>query len=943
MKLHFFEDYLEGLYNEGKIDNQFPDGKGNVMLCCPFEHTKTILDPNTWEEKELKYFENVPSSSINLNMRAFHCFTCDRSYGELEFAEALTGKTKEEISREDVAKEVLKSESETWQELQHKTLKENEDVIQKLHDLKISDKVIDEISLGYVTNCLAVPVFKNGKLINMVRYNINKLEGVPKVRYNENTNTGDIIPFDVWKGDGRATILCEGEKDMLVARSHDFNAITLSGGSQASIQKEYLQYFKDRDVYICYDNDDAGRRGSKKQYKDLLKYCKNVYITDISSVCVEEKEDITDFFVKYNKNSRDLIEILKTKSKKLTEEELKDVKSKYELPITKIENNIQESKFNKNLKSVLQIVATCTETYAVPYCAIFKPREDGETKSWYANSCQENFLELIEGKVTKNQIIDIIAGQLGLGGKWQKDYTCELGNLQTIYKVTVSDQAREEDEKASEFTIDLYSREPLDIGNIYEITYRLYPHPKQGRKTIAVAQNIEMTSYEFDVENTEYTNSLNLFKTETTIEEKVNKLYESARCHIAPYLNKDLWFLMDLVFNSPLDITYNKVIRGALDVFVLGDTRTGKSETSRALKTLYDFGEVVPLKTSTVASLIGGTDDKLKKTKLGVLPRFHKELVVMEEFSGAPMDFIKTLTEIRSSSMVKIYRVAGDIQAPCKIRMITISNPISENGSLMTLSSYPNGVEPINELIKSPEDIARYDAFILVPQVEKLSNPFGNTVNESLKIDDKHYKNKSKWIKSLTSDNVVIDDTLGTYIFEKGLELNKMFESSFTVFGSETDKKIARLSSALACMLCSTKDYKHIIVTKEHVDYIVEFIKKLYDNNNFRLKDFADEEKSYKEVVDVDTQELEKIYPNNVTFIDFLSNTSKVSRNELQTISGLGRDDFSKVFSLLVSRKFIKLSKDQVTPTIKFRNTYRVMNKSFNLSDQNVDNSESVF
>ena len=82
--------------------------------------------------------------------------------------------------------------------------------------------------------------------------------------------------------------------------------------------------------------------------------------------------------------------------------------------------------------------------------------------------------------------------------------------------------------------------------------------------------------------------------------------------------------------------------------------------------------------------------------------------------------------------MVKIYRVAGDIQAPCKLRMITISNPISDNGQLMTLSSYPNGIEPINELIKSPEDIARYDAFILFPKVEELSNPFGTILNNNL-------------------------------------------------------------------------------------------------------------------------------------------------------------------------------------------------------------------
>lgn len=948
MQLHFFEDYIGDMFDKNKIDTVFPDDKGNIPMCCPFIHTKKEFDSNTWEEKEVEYYESVPSSSINLNMRVFHCFTCNRTYKELEFAQEVLKKDKESIIREYTTKEALQNDTLNWSESQHKFLLENKDVLNKLYELKITPETISELKLGYITNCLATPVFKNGSLINIARYNINKIPDKPKNEYNKNANMGDIIPFDIWKNDFRDTIICEGEKDMIVARSQGFNAITLTGGAQAALQNDYLPYFEGRNVFICYDNDDAGRQGSLKRYKELKEKC-NVCVTNIGSVCVLNKEDVTDFFIKYNKNAQDFIQLLNEHSRKPSEEELREVKAKNEIKSSKIEDNIRNSIFKKASKSTLQIIATCTETYAVPEYAIFKPLHDVEddsieTKSWYLSSTHEKFLELIEGTVKTREIPDIIASLLGLNPKWRNLYKVDMGTLQTIYKVTVADVALENDDKASEFVIDMYSKTPLEIGNIYEITYKLYPHPKQGRKIIAIANDVKETSYAFDTNNMEYIDSLNRFKSHGSIENKINELYESAKCHIAPYLNKDIWFAMDLVFNSPLDITYKNVMRGALDIFVLGDTRTGKSETSKALKQLYDFGEIVPLKTATVASLIGGTDDKIKKTKLGVIPRHHKELIVMEEFSGAPMDFIKTLTEIRSSNMVKIYRVAGDIQTPCKLRMITISNPISENGQLMTLSSYPNGVEPINELIKSPEDIARYDAFILFPRVHTLSNPFGTKVNNDLKIDSKHYQVKSRWIKALTHENVVIPNDLGSYIFEKSLELNNIFECSFTVFGSETDKKIARMSASLACMLCSTTDYKHVIVTKEHVDYIINFLKRIYDNNIFRLREFANEEKSYSTVVEKDTADLEKIYPKNVTFIDFLSNTSKVNRNELMTVSGLSKDDFSKIFNLLVARKFIKLNKDLVAPTVKFRETYRIMNKSFNLADSsNIDTSTNIF
>ena len=139
-------------------------------------------------------------------------------------------------------------------------------MLKKLYDLKITDEVISDLKLGCITNCLATPVFKNGALINVARYNINKIPDRVKVEYNKNANTGDIIPFDIWKNDFRDTIICEGEKDMLIARSQGFNAITLTGGAQVTIQKDYLNYFKNRKVFICYDNDTAGKQGDTEFY-----------------------------------------------------------------------------------------------------------------------------------------------------------------------------------------------------------------------------------------------------------------------------------------------------------------------------------------------------------------------------------------------------------------------------------------------------------------------------------------------------------------------------------------------------------------------------------------------------------------------------------------------------------------------------------------------------
>lgn len=944
MQLKFFDEFINKQYSEGLIDNTYPNEKGNVMVCCPFPHHDNLSNRD--------YYETKPSASINKDMGAFNCFVCGRHGNELEFAQMLTGLSKDDIIKNHLVQEELEDDYSNWEKLQHQDLLDDFDMLLQLGSLNITEQVIRSVKLGKITNKLATPVFVNGKLKNVARYNINKLPNTPKVEYMTNSKTGDIVPFDLWYGNPANTVVCEGEKDMLVARSYGMNAITLTGGSQSLLQPWYLDKIKGTNVYIVYDNDDAGRTGAKKLYKQLIDYC-NVFITDISVVCKEDKEDVSDFFNKYKKSREDFIYLLEHNSRQLTQSELKEVKTKGILNFTKLSENIKNSTIKKTVRSSLQIIATCLDTYAIPEYAVFRLKNNVEigekrkTVSWFLKDSSGNFLELMEGKIKTKDIPDILAYLCKLPKKWFDFYDLELGKDKTIYKCIVTDEVKDnEEEKTNETNIDLYSFVPLEIGNNYDLDYKLFPHPREGQKLIAVATNIRQTDYKFDKNNTEYLKSLDKFKVITNIKDKIDELYESARCHISPhshYLNKQMWFMMELVFNSPLDITYNGKIRGALDVFILGDTRTGKSEASKNLTMLYDFGEVVPLKTATSASLIGGTDERLKRTKLGALPRHHKELVVLEEFSGAPVDFIKSLTEIRSSNIVKIYRVAGEVKAPCKLRMITISNPIAYGTNLSQLASYPNGVEPLNELIKSPEDIARYDAFMLIPQHE-LVDPNKNPTREDLKIDKGHYKVKSKWIKSLKAEDVVINSELGSYIFEKALQLNSMFSCSFPVFGSETNKKIARLSSALACMLCNTVDYKNVIVTKEHVDIIVDFLISIYDNNVFRLKDFAEEEKSFSLVIDKDTNVLNEIYPKNVTLIDFLANNSRVGRNELVTISGLSKDSFVKVFNLLASRKFVKLDREQVIPTIKFRKTYRLLNKDFNLYDtENVKANESMF
>ena len=91
---------------------------------------------------------------------------------------------------------------------------------------------------------------------------------------------------------------------------------------------------------------------------------------------------------------------------------------------------------------------------------------------------------------------------------------------------------------------------------------------------------------------------MTLYPVEGSLEERVQTLFQSARHYVAKHMDFNIWFMTDLVFNSVLDFRFidDEIMRGALDVFILGDTQTGKSETTSKLVELYQFGHFLSLK-----------------------------------------------------------------------------------------------------------------------------------------------------------------------------------------------------------------------------------------------------------------------------------------------------------------------------------------------------------
>lgn len=897
----------------GDTDFDKPNNRGEVKVLCPFHE------------------DNKPSANIDVEKSTFYCYVCNKGCSEAGFMAEIEGYDPK--TAEKLLGKMTGMTEDIWSMTYKMELFTNPTFLNYVTKvLQVSNETLSSLSVGLANindvQTLAFPVIVNRHVMDIRRYNVLGNKSIAKINGEPSPAIrGWALPYDIVKELPKSTpiYVMEGEKDMLLARENGLDAICFTGGA-GTIPNEFMDSFiKDRHFIICYDNDDAGREGTQTIGNALLeKGAQLVEKVDISELVPEDKGDFADFIIKHNGDIMDFLMLETAQIHRVVEE-----KAYTPLSVAFSNNYLKR-------KLISKVVATGEygSTYSAP--SIVKATKGdienyekdqwapGQNVVWTLDDTNMiTLLELIEVDAKKANIVSKFTKMLAVPKK-EPNIKWEFLNDIVIYRSTITDTKND----GSGIQVDVYSFEKLDVGGQYEIEYKLYPHPSKNQRIIAVASKVERlgsgNDFETDVA------LLKQIKGTGTVEEQVRRLFESTKHYVAKHMNFNIWFIADLVFNSILEIDYDGKMRGALDWFILGDTQVGKSETTSALTELYNFGHFLSLKTSTTVGLIGGATQVEGSwlNTIGAIPRQHKKLAVLEEFSGAKEDFIKTMTDIRSSGKLRITRASGELVADCTLRMISISNPINdENGDPRNLSSFPNGIVPLQELIKSAEDITRYDGFLLAPKPKERVNPFSlKLVGEP--IAKEAYQHKILWVYTRQAENVIWEGDVKGYIWEQAERLNEMFESNVPIFGTTTSKKLARMSVALASMITNVDEtFENVVVTKEIVDYMVNWLIQNYSSDIFKLDKVKREWKSYAEYTDKEMKDLEALYPKCASLIEHLGNESRTTNNNMRNISGMADNEFRMVFQQLVKLKLIKANSNTVTPTEKFRKMFPVMNK----------------
>lgn len=107
--------------------------------------------------------------------------------------------------------------------------------------------------------------------------------------------------FGVYAGSEDTQIICEGELDALAFISEGYFALTSTHGA-GTFKEEWIDedLRKPKDIYVCFDNDDAGKKGSLR----VLKMLEKVGLRNIHEITlppeVGDGGDVTDYLTKLN-------------------------------------------------------------------------------------------------------------------------------------------------------------------------------------------------------------------------------------------------------------------------------------------------------------------------------------------------------------------------------------------------------------------------------------------------------------------------------------------------------------------------------------------------------------------------------------------------------------------------------------------------------------------
>ena len=909
---------------------------GEQQVCCPFPHTKA--DGTT-------YYDHSPSMGINLDKRVYSCRSCGARGNEPQMVAKMFNTTL--VKATNFLNMLNYGEDVNTIYAQYESVPVTDTVQAELDRLGVTHQVLQDCMVTVEEHGgkfdWEIPVMWYDRCIDIRHYRPGR---TPKMYGEAGAPTGAIIPHDKWlsrinsataAGKTVWTILCAGEKDMLVTRSHGLEAITFTGGEMLHTPLDVTE-FKGQKIAICYDNDQAGRVGAKKIAETLLaagaKEVRVVTKFHEDFLNTDTKEDLTDWFTNYGGTGERLKDYIMATPTYVSEVKVEEDDAYKRAALSEV---IKPEARGNYYRSKVQVLTCSDEAFEVPKVAkVWKATaqkgiwEEGHSAVYDLDDHTEGlFLCLGKSKPVQVEAIKKIMTPPG-----EKGCACSIKSTEIVYVAQVAD-VDADFEHMTELSVFCVGFRPVQ-GRVYDMEFLRTTNDLLGT-VCAVSHNMveaDDATKEFVI--TPQIKASIEFGAHVmgSVKERVSHRARAVRGLLGYEADERMITAIDLTMNSVKEFKYGTIsnIKGYLDTLVIGESRVGKSDTAKRLRDAYNVGAFVSLAgaAATIPGIVGGSaKDAMGRmsTRAGVIPRNNDGCIILEEVSKADPTVIKSLTDIRSSGRARITRVSGSVEMPASLRMVSLSNarPMGD-GTTRSLNMYSSGVEVVQELVGTAEDIARYDMVTLVGDPETI-NPLYHAEEP---YPEEVLQDLIRWVWSRKQDQIQWADDTEQLIYKYSTELNNKYPLPIKLFGSECWKKLARIAISAAAYTCShSEDYENIVVTPEHAEFARDFLEGMYANPLFKLEEMVRVHEASTKPNPEDTSKLQDYYNRYFAAIDTLYEQKKVDKLIFRDLSGIeDASSFGAILKLLVARHFITTDRMYMVATPKFLRTYELIDKN---------------
>lgn len=849
-----------------------PNGQNEVMVSCPFHDDRD------------------PSMSINLETGLWKCFgECDEGGDVYRFYEKIHDVDFQQAKR--AVDEILSGKDH------NSLLPIPEELIQKWHDALLNapeilnflihsrgskTETLVKYKIGWDGQRITIPIYdEHGLCVNVRRYSPKSKGQNKMLNYKAGYGKARLFPISNLKG--KSILICEGEMDCLLANQLGFNAITTTGGAGTWLSA-WNELFKGKIVYICYDIDQKGKKGATRVAELLHPYAQKVYVVDLP-LQEPDNADITDYFIKHGYTLDDFKVLLKRTKPyvPVKDRQAKEKPSQDEVhEVSLFEARLAKYRDRKVRMSVL-VVGKDLAPYTIPRkikfsCSAMTP----EDKKCMTCSINNNGGEVIMNLTPNPNLLKLIRcsdqQQKGYLRQWAGIPKCSMYSEQILEPQNIEELLLAPevtynlgDKAGDQYTLQRAFFAAGGSGSLapnqsYLVEGVMAPDPWQQYATFLLtdAKPLQDSVSAFKLTD-DIKEKLKIFQVAEgqTVKEKFDEIHEQFAHNVTHiYGRNDLLTAFDLVYHSVLQFYFQNTLvkKGWLECLVIGDTRTGKSESAEQLLRHYKLGEMVFGENTSFAGLVGGMQQTQSRWFItwGKIPLNDRRLIIIDEASGLYEEDIARMSGIRSSGIAEITKIQTE-RALARTRLIWLSNPRSGKA----LRTYSYGVEAIPELIGKAEDVARFDFAVSSASEEvpaELINKIATDDVPQLTYTSDVCKALILWAWSRKPEDVVFEKDAVKAILKYAIEMGKTYSTKIPLVESANQRiKLARMAVAAAARVFSTDDRgDKVIVRKEHVDFVYDYLDQIYSKPSLDYKSFSHQEKEAERIAQEKADEVFK-------------------------------------------------------------------------------------